>query len=161
MKIHCNATLISSLLLSVALIGLIPASLHFALTWNQLYEIQRLHIENLRMIIGFYSLGFSFIGLMVIWNWFRKKERWAWFVMLAIVLFFIFPGYVLRQIVLTYELKLQLSDMLQLLQYALAGNAQGVGIVMGWVTFLVMLIALLIPVKAFFGKTSGHNTVKE
>lgn len=140
--------------MSIAFIGLIPGSLRFASTWNQLDEIPHLHIENLRMIIGFYSLGFSFTGLMVIWNWFRKCERWAWFVMLTITLFFVFPGYVLRQIVLTYELKLGYSDIIQLLQYARAGNEQGIGVVMGWITFLVMLVALLIPVKTFFGKTT-------
>ena len=141
--------------MSLSLVGLIPGSLRFASTWRELYLTPRLHIENDRVVIGFYALGLVFIGLIVLWTGFRKRERWAWFVMLVILLFFVFPGYVLRQLVLTYELKLGLSDFLQLIPLAWGGGnwqSQSIGILLGMLTFVVMLVALLLPVKAFFGR---------
>jgi hypothetical protein len=156
MRIRCNTTLISTLLMSLSLIGLIPGSLRFASTWRELYFSPGLHIENDRMIIGFYALGLVLIGLIVLWTGFRQRERWAWFVMLVILLFFIFPGYVLKQLVIAYEHKLGLSDFLQLIPNTWAGDWQSpssIGILLGALTFVVMLVALLLPVKAFFWNT--------
>src|ERR1035437_10664040 len=98
MRIRCNATLISALLMSLCLMAFIPGSLRFASTWEvrsyQCTYEQALHFQeqNLLMPLGFYSLGLEMIGLIVLWTGYRKKELWSWFVMLLIFLFFIFPA---------------------------------------------------------------------
>jgi len=156
MNSRCNTTLISTLLMSLSLVGLMPGSLRFVLTWVELnvIETQR-SVENLTMWVGAYSLGLDIIGLIVLWTGFKKRERWAWFVMLVILLFYVFPGYVLTELVLFCKGKAGLSDFLQLIPLTWAGNWQSmpaIGILLGLLTFVVMLVALLLPVKAFFWK---------
>jgi uncharacterized membrane protein len=117
-------------------------------------------MENLTMWVGAYSLGLDIIGLIVLWTGFKKRERWAWFVMLVILLFYVFPGYVLTELVLFCKGKAGLSDFLQLIPLTWAGNWQSmpaIGILLGLLTFVVMLVALLLPVKAFFLK--AHTSV--
>jgi hypothetical protein len=138
-----------------------PGSLRFVLTWVELnvIETQR-SMENLTMWVGSYSLGIDIIGLIVLWIGFRKRERWAWFVMLVILLFYVFPGYVLTELVLFYKGKAGLSDFLQLIPLTWAGNWQSMpslGILLGLLTLVVMMVALLLPVKAFFWNT--HTSV--
>jgi ABC-type uncharacterized transport system YnjBCD permease subunit len=75
----------------------LPGSLRFASTWRELYfEAPGVKEQNLLMRLGFCSLGLEMIGLIVLWTGYRKKERWAWFVMLIILLFFVFPLNVLK-----------------------------------------------------------------
>jgi len=50
---------------------------------------------NFKTPLGFAYLGIVAIGLIVLWTRYRKKERWAWFVMLIILLCFPFPSSVL------------------------------------------------------------------
>jgi hypothetical protein len=147
--------------MSLSLVGLMPGSLRFVLTWVELnvIETQR-SVENLTMWVGAYSLGLDIIGLIVLWTGFKKRERWAWFVMLVILLFYVFPGYVLTELVLFCKGKAGLSDFLQLIPLTWAGNWQSmpaIGILLGLLTFVVMLVALLLPVKAFFLK--AHTSV--
>lgn len=152
MKKWCDATLISALGMSLCLVGLIPGSLRFASTWKELYlyGIPDKGVQNLLMPLGFYSLGLELIGLVVLWTGFRRKERWAWFVMLIILLFFIFPPHVLTLIVKTHEWNLGFGDYSQLVRYALKGDKQSMGMVLGALTFVVMLVALLLPLRTFF-----------
>ena len=92
MKTRFNTTLISVLVVSACLIELIPGSLRFASTWREIYfEAPGFKEQNFLMPLGFCSLGLEMIGLIVLWTGYRKKERWAWFVMLIILLFFVFP----------------------------------------------------------------------
>jgi hypothetical protein len=114
-------------------------------------------IENFLMPIGFYSLGIEIVGLIVLWTGFRKRERAAWFAMLILLLFFIFPPYVLTLLVKSYEWKLGVADCSQLLQSALDGDWQSIGIVLGVLTFIVMLTALLLPIKGFFWESANPS----
>jgi len=149
MKIRWNATLISALLISLCLMSFIPGSLRFASTWRQLYfEASGYQEQNLQMPLGFYSLGIEIIGLIVLWTGYRKKERWAWFLMLIILFAFNFPANVL-----TLLLKIQLAGSgawLLWFQYIQAGDWPSIWIAVGVLNFLVMLVALLLPIKAFF-----------
>ena len=111
MKNRWDAILISTTIMSLCLVGMIPGSLRFASTWKDLYiyDLPDRGIQNFLMPVGFYSLGLELIGLIVLWTWFRKKERWAWFIMLIILLFLIFPPFVLTLIVKAYKLRLGIA----------------------------------------------------
>ena len=96
MKIRWSTTLISALLLSLCLTQFIPLGVEFASTWRKAYSDGGGFKEQVYLApIGCFSLGFVMIGLVVLWTGYRKKEHWAWVVMLIIVLCFVFPSNVL------------------------------------------------------------------
>jgi len=136
-KIRCNTTLIS--------------------TWRELYfEAAGFKEQNLLMPLGFYSLGIEMIGFIVLWAGYRKTERWAWFVMLVILLFFLFPSSVLPmllQIALAPETfaGITISSEIKAME---EGSLAVIGLVVGLLDFLMMLVALLLPIRAFFGRRS-------
>ncbi len=170
MKVRCNTTLISALLLSLCLVSFIPAALRNALTWKQLYfEWPGVRIQNYLMPFGFVYLGIVTIGLIVLWTGYRKRQRWAWFVMLIILLCFAFPSSVLPVFLQIRAQNYQWSLLLDLLRaspaegwwrclairpaccdYVVGIGCVAVGMLIGLLTFLVMSVALLLPVKAFF-----------
>ncbi len=161
MKIRCNTTLISALLLSLGLVALIPGSLRFASTWRDLYlyGIPGMGTPNLLMILGFHSLGLEIIGLIVLWTGYRKRERWAWFVMLTILLFLVFPPHVLTVLVTVQSSGPDVWS--QWFQYIREGDWPSIWIAVGVLTFLVMLVALLLPIKAFFWRSANSKAADE
>ena len=98
------------------------------------------------------------IGLIILWTGYRKKERWAWFVMLIILLCFIFPSNMLPLL-----LNMQTPDFEW--SYWFQGIREGyrLSIWMGVevLTFLVILVALLLQIEAFFGRSANSNAVEE
>jgi F0F1-type ATP synthase membrane subunit a len=114
MKIRCNTTLISALLLSLCLAKFIPVGVEFASTWRK-----------------------------------------AYFVMLIIVLCFVFPGNVLPLLLINIRNGgIEWSFWPQALR-------EGEPLALGVLNFLVMLVALLLPIKAFFWRSANSNAVKE
>ena len=172
MKVRCSTTSISALVLSLCLATSIPAALRNVLTWKQIYfkwPDCHLSLENFLMPFGFAYFGIVAIGLIVLWTGYRKRERWAWFVMLIILLCFSFPSAVLPVLLQIRAQDYQWSLLLDLLraspaegwwhclairpaccEYTVSIGCVGVGMLIGLLTFLVMAVALLLPVKAFF-----------
>jgi hypothetical protein len=85
----------------------------------------------------------------VLWTGYRKEERWAWFVMFIILLFFVFPLNVLR---LLLDMQRPSFDWSVWFQGILGGYMPSIWAALGVMNFLVMLVALLLPIKAFFFK---------
>jgi len=170
-----STTSISALLFSLCLVTIIPGSIVNAATWKQLYLDSpdvNVKVQNYFAAFGFVYLGIVMIGLIVLWTGYRKRERWAWFIMLIILLFFDFPSSVLPVFLLIRDQNYQWSILLDLfgafreqgwshcLAIKPAFNSVGiecvdVAISIGLVRSLVMSIALLLPVKAFFWRKSA------
>jgi hypothetical protein len=148
LKTRFNTTLISVLVVSACLIELIPGSLRFASTWREIYfETPGFKEQNFLMQLGFCALGLEMIGLIVLWTGYRKKERWAWFVMLIILLFLVFPLNVLK---LLLDMQTPSFGWSAWFRGIREGYPPSVGLAVGVLNFLVMLVALLLPIKAFF-----------
>jgi hypothetical protein len=124
------------------------------------------------VLFGFFILGFVMIGLIVLWTGYRKRERWAWFVMLIILLCLVFPFNVLPVLMLIRAGNLQWSYLLVFggvfweegwwhcftitffgCNCSVGLGCLSVAIRIGLLNFLVMSVALLLPVKAFFWKS--------
>jgi hypothetical protein len=169
MKVRCNSTLISALLLSLCLAMMIPANLRNVSTWKEVYfEWPGVRIQNFLMPFGFAYLGIVMIGLIVLWTGYRRRERWAWFVMLIILLCFSFPSSVLPVLLQIRAGNYQWSYFLGILgvfreegwwhcltivpSCSKSAGVECVAVVIciGLLKFLVMSIALLLPIKAFF-----------
>lgn len=174
MKYRLSSTSISALLLSLCLVTSIPAALRNALTWRELYlEWPGVKVQNFLMPIGFADLGIVAMGLIVLWTGYRKRERWSWFVILTVLLCFSFPSSVLTVLLQIRAQNYRWSYLLDLLG-AFRGNGSwncltivpsrsefvgiecaAVAILLGLLRFLVMSVALLLPIKAFFAKSSN------
>src|SRR5208337_4617549 len=165
MKFRFSATSISAWLFSLCLVMSIPAALSNASTWNELtIKLPYGGMWNFLAPLGFAYLGIVAIGLIVLWTAYRKRDRWAWFVMLIALLFFYFPSFVLPVLLLAHRFGWPiLLDVLGGFRaggycwiVSLRPNYLGgiecafVPILSGLLNFLVMSIALLLPVKAFF-----------
>jgi hypothetical protein len=178
MKIRYNSVLISAVLLSLCLVTTIPTSLRNVSTWNQLYlEWPHLKIQNYFATFGFAFLGIAMIGLIVLWTGYRKRERLAWLIMLIILLCFEFPSSVLPVILHIRAGHLPWSSLLYYsgafptpewwrcyclsishpaFTYSIGIECAAVLVSTGVFKFLVMLIALLLPVKAFFWRSVAN-----
>ncbi len=170
MKVRCSTTSISALLFSLCLVMSIPAALGNASTWRELtLKLPYGAIWNFLAPLGFADLGIVAIGLIVLWTGYRKRERWAWFVMLIILLCFSFPSTVLPMLLQIRAGSYRWSYLLDFLGVFREGGwhcltilpspSKSVGIecvavltTIGPLKFLVMSIALLLPIKAFFWK---------
>jgi cytochrome bd-type quinol oxidase subunit 2 len=70
--------------------------LKFVSAWKELYiDAGDYTLNNLLMPLWFCALGFVVISLSVLWTRYGREERWAWFVMLIILLCCVFPSNVL------------------------------------------------------------------
>ena len=117
-------------------------------TWREIYfETPGFKEQNFLMQLGFCALGLEMIGLIVLWTGYRKKERWAWFVMLIILLFFVFPLNVLK---LLLDMQTPSFEWSAWFRGIREGYPPSIGLAVGVLNFLVMLVALLLPIKAFF-----------
>lgn len=158
MKNRFDTTLISEMLLSLCLAVRIPQSLGFASTWKELYfEAAGFKQQNLLMPLGFYSLGIEIIGFIVLWTGYRRKNPSAWFVMLIIFLFALFPSDVLPvllQAALAPEAFTGITFSSELKAMA-EGTRAVIGLAVGLLDFLIALVALLLPSRAFFWKSTN------
>jgi hypothetical protein len=177
MKSRYSTTSISALLLSLCLITIIPGAIANAATWKELYlDWPGVKIQNYFAPFGFVFLGVATIGLIILWTGYRKRERWAWFIMLIILLCFDFPSSVLPVFLLIRDQNYQWSILLALLTpfreqgwwhclaikpafYSVGIECVDVGISIGLVRSLVMSVALLIPVRAFFWKQPAAQEI--
>lgn len=177
MKARCNITLISALLLSLCLATMVPANLGYAMTWKERYFVFGHElVQNYLMPRGFANLGIVMIGWIVLWTGYRKNERWAWFVMLILLLFCFFPSSALPTFLHIRADAIAANQWSSLpLDFFAPFREEGwwhclavppwstqtvgmkcisVAIQIDILKFLAMTVALLLPVKAFFWRAA-------
>jgi hypothetical protein len=108
---------------------------------------------NSESLLAIASLAMLIIGLIVIWTGYQRRMRSAWFVMLVFVLVYFLPVYFL-DILLTMR-SVGWSWWSQLLRETAQGQPLARSITRYLATLIFMIIALLLPVRAFFGKKSS------
>jgi hypothetical protein len=179
MKIRYNTTSISALFLSLWLAMMIPGNLKSALTWKERYlAFGCVKIANFVMPMGVANLGIVMIGLIVLWAGYRKNERWAWFVMLIILLCLFLPFSALPEFRPMLAEIYRCRHSLDLLgafredwhclailsspsQMFVGAECLAVAFQIELLGFLVALVALLLPIKAFFWKSYNLNVSDE
>jgi hypothetical protein len=110
-------------------------------------------------LVGKLSLALVFIGLIVTWTGYLNKIRWAWFVMLILVSGLAFPLDIFRVIVHPQWVVEAVYDLI--LEAVGKTPATILPRNMAWAffetisIFLLMVIALILPVKSFFSRRTG------
>ena len=157
MKIRCNMTVVSAVLLSLCLLLPIPGNLRLASTWREHYLVIGNHRpQNFMAPLGFCALGIQIIGMIVLWTGYRRRERLAWLVMFIILWCFFFPTYVLGTILDLQTVSFQLSTWIEGIR---DGYGPSIWAAEEALVFLVMLVALVLPIKAFFWRPANRNSV--
>jgi len=100
--------------------------------------------------MGFASLAVIVLGLMVTWAGFIRGVRWTWFVMFVIVCGWAFPVYMLLYVHYWKHLEVIATFASGIRESGLARV-----FVENVLTFLLMVLALVLPVKTFFGGRRG------
>ena len=144
MRVRRDLVFISSVLFSLSLVALIPHNLRYASTWHQRF-FPADHMENRFAPIGFASLAIVLIGLIVIWTGYAKRVRWTWFAMFVVVWGFAFPVYMLPVLLDVHVGAVDWSVLWE----AIKAPGPARAVVKGPLDFLLMLVALLLPMKAF------------
>ena len=146
MRIRHDALTLSSVLFTFALLIPMPAMLGNAWTVPQtsLDIAGHVGIQNYYAPVGFASLAIIAIGLIVTWAGYIKGVRRTWFVMFSIAWGWVFPVLVLAEF--------RWRNMLPIAQWpplALKGRGPQLGFAGSVLTLLLMVVALILPAKAF------------
>ncbi len=152
MRFRVDRVSVSSVLLTVCLLTLIQWNLKWAATWRTRAvgvtdRVARLNYES---SIAFASLALDIIVLIVIWTSYQKRMRWAWFVMVVFVCVYFVPVHLLD--VLLDIKRVGWHWWPGVVQDANEGRPFAVGALIELTIFTLMIIAVLVPVGAFFGK---------
>ncbi len=147
MKIRRDSVFISSVLFTIAFLSCIPPILGTALTGrhpNPALDPNLAEATRLIGDLGVASLAILFIGLTVTWTGYVKRVRWTWFVMFIIVWIWAFPLMILPQ--LQHPMVPTLAEWLS---NALKQPGDPRDSVEEILVFLLMVIALILPMKSF------------
>ncbi len=161
MKIRRDALAISSILFTLALLVLTPIMMNVASVTHQsrFRDIayypdpaipgDQVVIPNFFAPIGITSLAIIVIGLIVTWAGYFKAVRWTWFVMFVIVWLWAFPVLVLPLFHPWPGMDWIVQTLAPTLESAIRESGiarEGVKILL---IFLLMVVALFLPVKTF------------
>ncbi|MFZ0336598.1 MAG: hypothetical protein WAL45_01080 [Terracidiphilus sp.] len=101
--------------------------------------------------VGILTLVLILIGLIVTWTGYLNKVRWTWFVMVILA-----SGLAIQLRVLPFVMRPKVFlDLPKLLVDAWKGQSFARPFLEQVLIFLLMVIALLLPVKSFFSRRTG------
>jgi hypothetical protein len=143
---------VSSVLFTFCLLILMSWSLKWAATWptRVVWVTDKASRLNYEASIAFAELALEIIALIVIWTSYQKRMRWSWFVM-----FTFFCVYYVPVRVLDFLLGVKSrgwSWWPVAIRDAMGGRQLAIGALEEIAISILMAIALLVPVGAFFGK---------
>jgi hypothetical protein len=141
-------------LFTIALLWLVPWCFEDVLAGR---DVVHQHDFGLRLYLqetaalGFASLAVILIGLITTWAGYIKNVRWAWFVMFVIVWGWAFPVMAFPDFVYPlYRGALQIPSFSDLIGAAFSKPGVARTIAHEMVVFILMVIALVLPIKSFF-----------
>ena len=145
MKTRIDTVFVACVLFTVALSIPVPKCVEAA--WNR--------NDLIFQAGGFMALSNIVVGLTVVWTEFRRRNRWAWLVMFIIVWLGAFPALVLPLLQHTIGPGFSewISDALWNWGFARVWT-------ISVLVFLMMLLALVLPIKSFLGtRKEAHSTL--
>jgi hypothetical protein len=160
MRARVDSVFISSVLFTIALVCLIPnfwASVITKHDWSWLARLDsgdRLASET-RSDLSVACLAVILIGLIVVWTGYAKRVRWTWAVMFVVVWVWAFPLLVLPLI--GHKRDLSIPEWIYTaIRYPGIARAWAESVLL----FLLMVIALLLPMRSFFLVREGTQPIR-
>ena len=168
MKIRYDAVLISSVLFTIAFVLLVPPTWDTAQAGRPFWHFGRAGHEDEALLasvkpesaeylvvlghLGVTNLAVILVALIVIWNGYVKRAGWTWFVMFVIVWAWYFPFSVFPNLRCLKEFDVYMW----LLSWADIDSWHYGPPDMVWI-FLLMLVALILPVRSFLRRKIGDR----
>ena len=157
MRIRTDSAFVSSVLFTIALVCFVPMFWENVITGRDKIWLAKLD-DGYRLAaqrtsdLSVVCLAVILIGLIVLWTGYIKRARWAWAVMFIVVWVWAFPLLVLPLFQSRHSLPIR--DWLYTAIYY-PGSARA------WpsLLFLLMVIALLLPVRSFFLGAEGPRSI--
>lgn len=155
LRFRFDSVSISSLLLTICLLTLAPPILKIAATWRQRnFRVTDRYWEyNMESLLAFASLALLIIALIVIWTSYQKRMRSAWYIILVFVLVYFLPVNFL-DIFLTIR-SVGWRWWPQFVRAIMQGQSLAILGLRYFVILILMIVALVIPVRAFFFPKPG------
>jgi hypothetical protein len=152
LRIRLDSVSVSGVLLTICLLIIARWNLKFAATLGTRYRVigGRIAMPNYEASIAFASLALVVIGLIVVWTGYQKRMRWSWFIMVVFVCVYFVPVHLLD--VFLDIRRVGWPWWPGVVQDAMEGRPFAVGALKELAIFTLMVIALLVPIKAFFGE---------
>ncbi len=152
MRIRRDAVFISSVLFTIAFVCMIPPTWSMAMAGRDnklLAKIGPGWSDYLRLLgeFGVASLAVIFVVLIVIWMVYVKWLGWKWFVIYILVWVWAFPFLILPNLRYAAASTLTGSVSMASSGSVIARHAEEQVLI-----FVLMLIALILPIKSFFRK---------
>jgi len=166
LKIRRDALALSSILFTVALLMLVPTAFELANVTHQrrFRDIatgaeasavgDQIAIPNFYAPLGFASLTIIAIGLVVTWTGYIKGSRWTYSLMFVIVWLWAFPVLMLpllREVIPSWRT----LEWTRLIKEAITMNGVARGYLEPFVSFLLMVLALVLPLRTFIPAQRG------
>ncbi len=150
MRIRADSVFISSLLFTIALLNLVPEGLLYFSSGTDKVALARFDAGVRAQLqtwhyYGVASLAITLIALIVVWTWYIKRARSAWLVMFVVTWGWAFPLFAWPYLKgpKVFTLPEWIFNAIYERGYP-RSEAQLV------VTFSLMVIALLLPMRSFF-----------
>jgi hypothetical protein len=150
MRIRIDSVFLSSVLFTIALLNLVPEGLLYFSSGTDKVALARFDAGVRAQLqtwhyYGVASLAITFIALIVVWTWYIKRARSAWLVMFVVTWAWAFPLFAWPY--LRGPKVFTLPEWIYNAIYERGYPRSQAQLV---VTFSLMLIALLLPIKSFF-----------
>lgn len=157
MKVKWNTVLLSCVLFTVALIGLVPLQIS-PIMGARSSELAQMHDGFARELVRLYavkaifSMAMILMGLVIVWAGYFKTIRWTWYVMFILVFGWAFFGFImplrpLGRALLTESWSDTIGSAKQFPgQFVDVVGTSAFLVLM----FVLMVIALILPARAFF-----------
>jgi hypothetical protein len=163
MRIRADSVLVSTVLFTIALLGLIPK------VWVNCTADDRILLARLDEAsfcgatvtmndVSIASLAIILIGLIVLWTGYIKRSRSAWFVMCVVTWLWTYPLFISPVVVPVIRGKSAFS-LPELLYSAMLGWRFPRTVVSLALVFSLMLIALVLPLRRIFGNRQAERPV--
>jgi hypothetical protein len=152
LKIRRDAVAVSCILFTIALLMLTPAMCRDAATIPESFIRGELTAviwpRNCLAFAGITSLAVILIGLIVTWAGYVKGVRWTWPIMFVIAWVWEFPALILPYL---RPWKGEATNA-QLFASTISQAGREWSIVEASLALLLMVVALILPVKTFFAR---------
>ena len=152
MRFRFDRVTVSSVLFTFCLLILMSWSLKWAATWptRVVWVTDKASRLNYEASIAFAELALEIIALIVIWTSYQKRMRWSWFVMVVFVSVYFLPVHLLDVLLDVKRVGWQWWPAV--VRDAREGRPFAVGALEEIAISILMVIALLLPIRDFFGK---------
>jgi hypothetical protein len=162
-RVRPDSVFISSILHTIALLSFIHPALWYygapidpaAVARFDAAVQQELYADH---YFGVTCLAIILIGLIVVWTGYAKRSRPAWFVMFVIVWFWAFPVFI-RPVVVRLARGEFMLTFPEFFYHVISGSGMITQVLRSIPMFLLMVIALALPMGRFFIARKANEPV--